>query len=228
MNIRKKKLLQIVVEHYIETAIPVGSKAITDMGALDVSGATVRNELRSLEEEGYLTHPHTSSGRVPTEKGYKFYIEHLMEEKKANKKGQKEMEALIAEIEDDVKKTKHIAKYISISAQNAVIVAFGKDRLYYTGMAHLFSQPEFQNYAHTVDVSTIFDECENRIGMLYDTIKVQEVEILVGSDNPLGAACSVIISRPKEGVIMSLMGPMRMDYKSGVQLLQAMQQIINI
>src|SRR3972149_578948 len=76
---RQEKILAFVVKEYIETAIPVGSETLRRRG-LSVSSATIRNELAELEEAGYLTHPHTSAGRVPTEKGYRYFVESLMEE----------------------------------------------------------------------------------------------------------------------------------------------------
>lgn len=74
---RKKKILQIVVHNYIQTARPVGSKIICENYNLKISPATVRNILADLEEEGYLTHPYTSAGRLPTDKGYRFYVDSL-------------------------------------------------------------------------------------------------------------------------------------------------------
>ena len=74
---RKAGILRAVVEEYIDTAQPVGSSRIVQAGGLQVSAATVRNELSVLEREGYLTQPHTSAGRVPTEKGYRFFVDQL-------------------------------------------------------------------------------------------------------------------------------------------------------
>lgn len=79
MSDRKKKILQIVVDEYISTAVPVSSKSIAEKHLTDVSSATVRNELASLEELGYLTQFHTSGGRVPSPLAYRFYIEELMQ-----------------------------------------------------------------------------------------------------------------------------------------------------
>jgi heat-inducible transcriptional repressor len=77
---RRQAVLGLVVRQYIATATPVGSKAIVEQYGLDVSPATIRNEMAYLEEQGYLTHPHTSAGRVPTEKGYRYFVERLMGE----------------------------------------------------------------------------------------------------------------------------------------------------
>ena len=82
---RKKKILSAVVDESIKTAEPVGSKALQEKYIQDVSSATIRNELMALEEMGYLYQPHTSAGRVPTQEGYKKYVEELMTIKKLSK-----------------------------------------------------------------------------------------------------------------------------------------------
>ena len=79
INERQRDLLKIIVEDYIKTARPVGSKAICDL--LKCSSATVRNEMSTLEELGLLEKPHTPSGRVPSEKGYRYYVDHIMKPK---------------------------------------------------------------------------------------------------------------------------------------------------
>jgi heat-inducible transcriptional repressor len=76
---RQEQILAYVVQAYVENAQPVGSETLRKRG-MGVSSATIRNELAELEESGYLTHPHTSAGRVPTEKGYRYFVESLMEE----------------------------------------------------------------------------------------------------------------------------------------------------
>lgn len=76
---RREKVLKLIVEHFIKTAEPVGSRTLIEQYNLDYSGATIRAEMNSLEQEGFLEKTHTSSGRVPSSKGYRYYIEHLRE-----------------------------------------------------------------------------------------------------------------------------------------------------
>ena len=77
---RKKEILKVVIENYISTAEPIGSKAIAAQMSSNVSSATVRNELADLVEMGYLEQPHTSAGRIPSPKGYRLYVNELMEQ----------------------------------------------------------------------------------------------------------------------------------------------------
>ncbi len=75
---RRRRLLRLVIEEYVRTAQPVGSQSIANLAQLGVSAATIRNDLAVLEDDGLLSHPHTSAGRVPTEVGYRFFVHHLM------------------------------------------------------------------------------------------------------------------------------------------------------
>src|SRR3954447_4260414 len=74
---RKLEVLRAIVEDYVETQEPVGSKALVERHSLGVSPATIRNDMATLEEEGYITQPHTSAGRIPTDKGYRLFVDRL-------------------------------------------------------------------------------------------------------------------------------------------------------
>ncbi len=75
---REKTILHFLVDEYIDRAEPIGSRAISQTGSLGVSPATIRNSMADLEEKGYVRQPHTSAGRIPTDKGYRCYVDHLM------------------------------------------------------------------------------------------------------------------------------------------------------
>ena len=79
---RKKRVLQAIVEEYIKTAEPVSSGAIMNLEGLEYSSATIRNEMAELEKMGYIEKTHTSSGRVPSAKGYRYYVDELLEDNK--------------------------------------------------------------------------------------------------------------------------------------------------
>src|SRR2546430_69875 len=77
---RRESLLNLIVDEYVETAMPVGSQYIVRKHGMAVSSATVRLEMARLEDEGYISQPHTSAGRIPSDKGYRYYVESLMSE----------------------------------------------------------------------------------------------------------------------------------------------------
>ena len=78
---RKTKILHAIIKNYLETGEPVGSRTISKYTDLNLSSATIRNEMADLEELGYIMQPHTSAGRIPSDKGYRWYVDSLMEEK---------------------------------------------------------------------------------------------------------------------------------------------------
>ena len=120
---RKKKILQSIIEEYIETAEPVSSGVIANKYLLDVSSATIRNEMANLEREGYLDKPHTSAGRVPSSKGYRFYVDELLNEESLSldeiKYIQEKLEIKVNAIEELTKITSttlsEVTHYTSVS-----------------------------------------------------------------------------------------------------------------
>lgn len=219
MEPRKQQLLQLVVEKYIETAEPIGSKFLVEDAGLDISGATVRNELRDLEAAGYLTHPHTSAGRIPTELGYRYYIDELLSPKAPKQEIQREIQEIGKAEEDVVRRTKAFAKFTAQYVENAVIVALGKETVYYSGLSSLFAQPEFQNVAYTISMSQVFDHCEDRIEEVREQLKDSGVTVLIGKENPLGRDCGMVGIKVGD-TVFTILGPMRMDYNKAIGLLE--------
>ena len=211
MDERKEQLLQLIIEYYIAKAEPVGSQFLSAESPLHVSAATIRNEMRDLEIAGFLVQPHTSAGRIPTQKGYRYYVDHIVKPKKLTKKVEEEFEKIQNENTDTRGQLKSMAKTISDRVDSAVIVAFSKDSLYYTGIGNLFAQPEFHNYQYTIHISTLFDRCEQVVDRVYELVG-DKTTILIGEENPFGSVCS-LISMPfgKSGLI-AVLGPIRMEY----------------
>ena len=101
---RKKKILQAIIRNYLESGEPVGSRTISKYTDLNLSSATIRNEMADLEEMGYILQPHTSAGRIPSDAGYRLYVDELMIEKK------KEVDELKGELLDKEEKLDHLLK----------------------------------------------------------------------------------------------------------------------
>lgn len=225
MEKRQEQLLKLVIESYIKTAQPVGSQFLAQLGELDVSGATIRNELSFLEKEGFLTHPHTSAGRIPTELGYKYYVEHLADfGQVADAYTVNAKKIIEANLEKELT-LKEVAKLSAAYSQNAIIIAFGKDKIYYTGISYLFAQPEFQNVNQTIRVSSIFDHCEEHVPGLFEKAQSSEAIVLIGSENPLGAFCSTVLVKMNDDLLVALLGPIRMDYEKNIGIISHIKQI---
>jgi heat-inducible transcriptional repressor len=122
---RRNKILGIVVDSYVNTATPVGSMSVSKKFRERISPATIRNIMSELEETGYITQPHTSAGRVPTDKGYRYYVDSLMEERHLTQDEREFIEGVLSqdfeELGDIVKRA---AKLISTLTRQASLVSF--------------------------------------------------------------------------------------------------------
>jgi transcriptional regulator of heat shock response len=226
MEERKQNLLKLIIENYIETAEPIGSKFLVEQADLDVSGATVRNEMRELEEEGYLTHPHTSAGRIPTDLGYQYYVDNLMKVKELRKHDISELQTIRNSEKNPEAAMKLVGKFSADRTGAAVIISYGPDSVYYTGISYLFLQPEFLDHSHMVSISSIFDHCEEHMRDVYRAVgEAKEPKTLIGKYNPLGSACSLTITRLPNDVLFTIMSPLRTDYARNLALLEKIRTL---
>ncbi|NPV80420.1 MAG: heat-inducible transcription repressor HrcA [Firmicutes bacterium] len=123
MNERKKLILQAVVDDYISTADPVGSRSIARKYNLGISPATIRNEMADLEEEGYLCQVHTSSGRIPSDTGYRFYVDVIMEAKPLSPDERRKVLQELAHRQGQIEATvQHTARILASLTNQAVVV----------------------------------------------------------------------------------------------------------
>ncbi len=217
---RKKFILDTIIQEYVKTATPVSSGALVEKYNLDISPATVRNEMMELEDEGYIYQPHTSSGRIPTEAAYELFIAGLRDAKK--KKGLRDSEDKLLEkiFGDDEVARKLTAKTIAELSSAAVFWAFHKNDLYYTGLSNLFSQPEFRQVNAVCDVSGIIDRLEEIIDEIFENLEDGE-QVLIGSKNPFGNFLSAVVVKYKhnnQSGVLGILGPMRMDYEKNLAL----------
>ena len=118
---RKEKILNAIIKHYLETGEPVGSRAISKKTDLALSSATIRNEMADLEELGYIVQPHTSAGRVPSDKGYRFYVDHLIESK--NQEVAEIKDLMIERTEKMEKVLKQVVKMLANDTQYATMIS---------------------------------------------------------------------------------------------------------
>lgn len=225
MNPRQEQLLTLVIEKYFDTAQPIGSKFLVSDAELDLSEATVRNELRELEDMCYLTHPHTSAGRIPTEKGYKYYLEKIEWGKlKINKKEAETLESFFA-LEDKIQAQKNLSKSLAVITQETVIFAFSPNSIYYTGLSNLFSKPEFVELGVVGDISQVFDRCEDCIPEFYDLVS-EEIKIFIGDEHPFGSMLSATSFKFGNSLV-TLLSPLRTNYKRNFALLQVVKELLN-
>jgi heat-inducible transcriptional repressor len=212
---RQKKILQAVVEQYAEVASPVGSSLLAK--AFGVSSATIRAEMVHLEEQGYIKQPHTSAGRIPTDKGYRLYVNNLNGSDQATKEGRAE-KALMARVESGGLPERTIRNAVDTLVElthNLGLATIG-DQLYMSGLSNLFGQPEFMNAGQVQEVARLLDNLEP---WLRETSPNEPLNVYIGRENPIGggAGCSLIISRFRSPYsnksYIGTLGPTRQSYR---------------
>ncbi|MDO9399591.1 MAG: hypothetical protein Q7T79_02825 [bacterium] len=219
MDKRKILILNTIIKEHIKTGIPVGSEVLVGKYKLDISSATVRNEMAELEELGYIAQPYTSSGRIPTEKAYNFYLENLS--KKKLKPTEIENFSKLLKEKDELS-FKQVAKELAKVSDSAVFWAFHQNNLYYTGISNLLSQPEFCQTELIYDISKIIDRVDEIINNIFNEIQ-EKPQIFVGSTNPFGDFCGTILVKYKlknNVGLFGILGPMRMDYEKNLALVE--------
>ena len=222
MSERKKLLLEIILKEYLKTAAPVSSGVLVEKYKLDISTATVRNEMMELEEEGYIHQPHTSAGRIPTEAAYELFLNELKNNKKKRELKDTENEHLEKIFEHEEAAFRQTAKAIAELSGGAVFWAFNKNDLYYTGLSNLFAQPEFNQVNMVCDVSAIIDRMEDIIDEIFEDLEDGE-QVLIGSKNPFGNFLSTVLTKYKSNKlsgVFGILGPIRMDYAHNLALVE--------
>ncbi len=226
MTERQKQILCSIVEQYAEVASPVGSQLLARV--FKVSSATVRAEMAELEHLGFIAQPHTSAGRVPTDKGYRFYVNSLNEAHEAlltpaaERRGER---ALTARVQDGGLPERTIRNAVDTLVElthNLGLATIG-NQLYMSGLSNLFGQPEFMQAGQVHQVAQLLDNLEP---WLHEAAPNQPLSVYIGQENPIGrsAGCSLIISRFRspysDKSYIGVLGPTRQSYRDVMQLVR--------
>ncbi len=229
LSARKQDLLAGIVQEYIYTARPVGSKLLVDKLGIELSPATIRNEMKELEDQGFITHPHTSAGRIPTVIGYRYYIEHFLDKTaplaEAN---QVRLDASLATVDEIA--IKQLAKEVAAISSDAVLVSFNRSSFYYTGITNLFRKPEFREVAEVTVLSELIDHLDDVMTNLQQR-SFTDIEVLLAEDNPVSQYCATIVTRyavtSQTSGVMAILGPTRMNYQLNHQILRHVHLAFN-
>jgi heat-inducible transcriptional repressor len=233
LRARKDQILGITVTHYIKTVNPVSSSFIATSSLLDLSSATIRNILSELEEDGLLTHPHTSAGRIPTEQGYRYYVDHLLneinvlEEEKTRinieyHQQRLELATLLDQISRALSDMTHYTTIVSVDGYNKLIC---------TGTSYVASHPDYQDLKKVHHILSALEEKERLIHVINRELE-NKVNVYIGQEIALNEMedCSLVISKyqTKSGPSgrLALLGPTRMEYERVISLLDYAQRVI--
>ena len=226
MTDRQKQILYSIVEQYAEVASPVGSSLLAKL--FGVSSATIRAEMAELERLNFIMQPHTSAGRVPTDKGYRFYVNMLAEAHNNHEETTSERRAeraLTARVQTGGMPERTIRNAVDTLVElthNLGMATIG-NQLYMSGLSNLFGQPEFIQPQQVRQVAQLLDNLEP---WLLEAAPNQPLSVYIGRENPIGrsAGCSLIISRFRspysDNSYIGVLGPTRQSYRDVMQLVR--------
>ncbi len=229
---RRRAILAATINRYIHNAMPVASEDIAEEFGL--SSATIRNIFSELEKEGYLKQPHTSGGRVPTDKSYRYYVDFLVLQmallENQRKDILKQYKKKIRRLEDTLEETSEI---ISKITHYTGIVSFLEwhDKFFYAGISNILENPEFRSFDKIRILIKAIEDKGNILKIINQDFE-ERVKVYIG--NELGCPqmqdCSLVVSsykikdRPCGRV--AVLGPMRMEYRSIIPTMESLSCVL--
>ena len=228
---RKKMILKAVIDHYIRSAEPVGSKTLSGQPGLDISPATLRNEMASLEAMGFLEQPHTSAGRVPTPSGYRVYVDELMPEHSLPPEEQNTIDQVtrlrMSELDNLLNRA---SRLIADLTRYATVTAAGpaarEEHVYVSGEANLLDYPEFQDLMRARRTLEYITEQRASLIRSAPVWERDGIRVVIGPENAateLSDASVLMATYPVGGGargMIGIVGPTRMDYSRMVSRLR--------
>lgn len=243
---RQNTILCGVVETHIETSQPVGSRLIAEKYAFSFSPATIRNEMGSLEDQGYLTHPYTSSGRIPTDRGYRYYLDHTPFEQVFSQeyfdKVTEEL-SLSAEAHPLDYLLDRVSSFLSFTSQEVslALLPFSRSSLFektgglklsLQGLTHILEKPEFQDVRKARMLLHAFEEKVTLSRWVLKNASAEHVSVSVGHEHAHEALedCAIVtacyaVGQDRQGAI-AILGPKRMPYRQIVPLVSHMAHVV--
>ena len=233
MDDRYGQLLICLVREYIRTAEPQGSRSLLIALGWPVSSATIRTMLRDLEEEGYITQPHTSAGRIPTDAGYRYYVNSLIVRDMRSTQLQR-LAREYQQLRDEYEFHNHAAaKLLARLVRSMAVGGHLPSRdIYGTGYGALFEGPEAESLAAMREVSALLDSLDEHVDRFADDDSAN-VTTYIGQENPAlrqAEHVSVMartVPLPRGGqVVLIVVGPKRMPYDRHIAALNGVASII--
>jgi len=223
MTDRQSLILAAIIEQYAEVASPVGSVTMAKLFA--VSPATIRAEMARLEEMGYITHPHTSAGRIPTDKGYRHYVNTLSNQHAQAQlvdRSARAIDVRVAHAGEPAQAIRSAVDSLVEITHNLGLATIG-GQLYMSGLSRLFRQPEFIQAQAVREVAILLDNLEP---WLREASPTEPLNVYIGEENPIGrsSGCTLIVSRFRspysDRSYIGILGPTRQSYRNTMNVVR--------
>jgi len=230
---RKRAVLAATINKHILEAQPIASEDIAKH--FDLSSATIRNIFSELEDSGYLTHHHTSGGRIPTQRGYRYYVDFLLSQMQLvdeqKNKITKEYKRKPKRLEDALEETSEV---IAQTTHYAGIVSFleWQDKLFYKGLSRILEQPEFRDTERIRLLIKVIEDKQHLLELINRDF-TDKVKVYIGSEleYPEINSCSLIVSnyrrKNKTQGKLAVLGPVRMEYNYIMPALEYISEVLS-
>lgn len=226
---RQKLILEAVIEGYILTARPVASRELARKGDWGLSPATIRSELQQLDQTGYLEQPHTSAGRIPTDKGYRFFVDHLRSDVRLNTEEDAAIRRVF-EIRDAEEFIREFTKAISRIAGTFAAAGIEDEELFYeSGFSEILGEPEFSEPESARSFGRIADLLDERMSRAAADLDEDVERIWIGAENPWKEArqYAMILSSWEHPAgfrgVLNIIGPRRTNYSKHKAIIRRMR-----
>ncbi len=234
---RQKLILEKLIEEHVKTAQAVSSGALGKKHGkeLGIKPAMLRIEMEKLTEAGFLSKPFSSSGRIPTDKAYRFFVDNLLKNKKegsggSRQKPTKKIPAMIAKKDDYLETAQELAKTISELTSSLVLSYLPTEHLFFKeGWGQVIREPEFED-SHVFEAfAAMVENWEKSI--LPEMDFSGEIKIFIGEENPareaedFSAIAGRLLLPNKEKGIMAIFGPKRMEYDQNISIFDSLNKL---
>ncbi len=233
MNERQQKILAAVVEEYTKTGLPVGSGVLVDKYNFNVSTATLRADMVNLEKEGLLYQPHTSAGRIPTDEGYRFFVEEIMPDRELSKREQQSLQKELLQLKaQNTRLTRSTAKLLSTLSGYMAVSAFpNKNEFSEFGLKSLLEKSKMEDLDEICHLAEALDYIDEKCEDLMVSLSDGETKIFIGEENPFAKSknYSMIVSQYDQGGergILALIGPKNMKYEKNKSLIDYVKKML--
>lgn len=234
---RRNEILKAIINAHIDTALPVGSAALSRRFQFDLSPATIRNTMAELERDGFITQPYTSAGRIPTDKGYRYYIDSLMEVEELAPEEEERIEEKyqLHEIRDYEDLFLETSRILCQWTNYTALVHFPlslRNRLYLEGTSFILEQPEFQDTQKVKLIFRAFDDKAELLSIMETDLKTEGVNVHIGKENRYAdlQECSLITSSYKMSNkfrgTLGIIGPKRMSYSRVISVVNYVADLV--
>ena len=235
---RQTKILNTIVQEYIDSAEPISSELLEKKYDFGICPATIRIEMQKLTDKGFLLQPHTSAGRVPTDRGYRFFVDILLARQNFTKQNLDGLEKGISEIEETLRGEREdiisfihqLSKYLATASSDLVTIhLLEKDLSWKEGWEEVLMEPEFEKKGFLFGFTELLENFEENI---QDLEINSGIKVYIGKENPFPKAkdFSIISSRcylpDAQEAILALLGPKRMDYDRNISLINSLTKIL--